>query len=157
MKSSAGPWTLIEHAEPISLIRLDPGSDLPNWADGLPLTSVIWSARETTVVCPSRCVPDSLPGTIEGPMTAFELGEDLSFTVSGVMSALAVPLAEAQVSLFALSTFDTHWVLVAAQSTQAAKASWARDGHTIVEAAQPRKARHAMQAEADQTTDEVTE
>ncbi len=130
--------TLLEHPEPISVVKLAAGSDLPVWADGLPITSVTWTSRETSVVCPSRCIPDALPGTIEGPFTAFEVAGDLPLTLTGILSSLTEPLAQAQVSAFAISTYATDWLLVKAQSTQAAKASWALAGFDVVEATMPR-------------------
>lgn len=130
---ATGPWTLLEYVEPVSIVKLPAGSDLPDWADGLPLTSVTWTARETSVVCPTRCIPDSLPGRIEGPFTAFEVAGHLPFNINGVLQALTTPLAEAQVAVFILSTFETEWLLVPGQHARAARASWARAGHQIIE------------------------
>lgn len=119
-------WNLIEYRELVSLIRMDAGADLPAWADGLPITSVTWTDRETTVVCPTRCIPDSPPGTVEGPFVALELVGALDLTATGVLHSLTAPLAEVQVPVLALSTFASQWLLIPAQSAQAALASWAR-------------------------------
>ncbi len=114
------------------MVKLPPGSGYPRWADGLPMTSVTWSRRDTTVICPTRSVPDRLPGTVEGPLAAFELQGPVDFTLSGVLAALLVPLAEAQVPVFAISTFDTDWVLVPGHVTQAARAAWLQAGFIVL-------------------------
>jgi hypothetical protein len=44
---------------------------------------------------------------------------------------MASPLAEAKISLFAVSTFDTDYLLVAAGTLPAAIAALERAGHTI--------------------------
>ena len=49
----------------------------------------------------------------------------------GVLSALASPLAEAKISLFAISTFDTDYLLVASPTLSATIAALERAGHTI--------------------------
>ncbi len=124
--------TIVEYQEPLSVVRLAPGTGFPRWADGLPMTSVTWSRRDTSVVCPTRSVPDRLPGTIEGPFAAFELQEPVDFGLCGVLAGLIVPLAEAQVPAFAISTFETDWVLVPGQLTRAARAAWVQAGFTVL-------------------------
>jgi hypothetical protein len=52
-------------------------------------------------------------------------------TEIGVLSALASPLAEAKVSLFAISTFDTDYLLVASETLSAAVGALERAGHKI--------------------------
>jgi hypothetical protein len=49
----------------------------------------------------------------------------------GVLAALAMPLAEAKISLFAISTFDTDYLLVTSETLPAATAALERAGHTI--------------------------
>jgi hypothetical protein len=52
-------------------------------------------------------------------------------TEIGVLAALAMPLAEAKISLFAVSTFDTDYLLIASETLLAAIAALERAGHTI--------------------------
>jgi len=49
----------------------------------------------------------------------------------GVLAALAKPLAEAKISLFAVSTFDTDYLLVASETLSAAIAALERAGHIL--------------------------
>jgi uncharacterized protein len=43
---------------------------------------------------------------------ALELAGPLDFSLTGVVSALVVPLADAEVPIFVLSTFETDYLLV---------------------------------------------
>ena len=127
-------WTLREHTEPLSIIKMEAGAPLHPWADGLPLTVVVWSAAETTVVCPTRCIPDELPGSVHGPFVAFSVEGARHYSLSGVLSELVRPLAELQVSVLAYTTVDTNWILVPTQQIAAAKAGWALAKHVVEEA-----------------------
>jgi hypothetical protein len=52
-------------------------------------------------------------------------------TEVGVLSALASPLAEAKLSLFTISTFDTDYLLVASETLSAVISALERTGHKI--------------------------
>ena len=55
----------------------------------------------------------------------------LGFALVGVMSALAAPLANAGISIFALSTFDTDYILVKARDLEDAVRILETAGHRI--------------------------
>jgi uncharacterized protein len=57
--------------------------------------------------------------------------------LTGVLSALLEPLAEAEVPVFTISTFDTDWVLVPSEEAGRAAEAWRRTGHTVRPALQP--------------------
>ena len=54
-----------------------------------------------------------------------------SGAVAGVLASLTTPLAEAGVSVFAISTFDTDYLLVKAEDLERAVDVLRRRGHTI--------------------------
>jgi hypothetical protein len=59
---------------------------------------------------------------VHGPFVLSEIG---------VLAALATPLAEAKISLFAVSTFDTDYLLVASETLSAGIAALERAGHIV--------------------------
>ena len=106
-----------------------PMRPLPDWATHGSFFSVTRTGDELSVVSEISQVPvgvQSQPGwrvfKVHGPFVLSEIG---------VLSALAAPLAEAKISLFAVSTFDTDYLLVAAETLSAAIAALGRAGHTI--------------------------
>lgn len=128
-------WNLLQHPEPLKVVRLGPGSDVPAWAVSSSLLTVSATAEETTLVCAAGDVPRKAPQ--EGPFTAFEVEGPLDFSLTGVLAALLEPLAEAGVSVFAVSTFSTDWLLVPQERADDAADAWRRRGHTVAPAHPP--------------------
>jgi hypothetical protein len=67
-----------------------------------------------------RCEPGWRALAVEGP---------LDFGLTGILASIATPLAEAGISLFAISTFDTDYVLVKAERLDDAMEALRRAGH----------------------------
>jgi hypothetical protein len=117
-------------AGPLAVCRLAPEAGVPSWAlkDGA-LASVTRTAEELSLVCPAEAVP---PGIItEGPWRAIVVQGPLDFAWVGILASLSGCLARAGVSLFALSTFDTDYLLVKERDLPAALAALESDGHRI--------------------------
>jgi hypothetical protein len=114
------------------VVRLGPGSALPAWAESASVFSVTATATETSVVCAARNVPTK--ARHQRPFTAFEVQGPLDFALTGVLASLLVPLADAEVSVFTLSTFDTDWILVPTGDAERAAEEWRRCGHRVVPA-----------------------
>lgn len=130
--SAQGPWALELRVLPESLAvcRLSPESPLPAWAADLgPFVSITRTADELSIVCPAGAVP---PGTrAEGPWRALQVQGPLEFAWVGILAALSACLARAGVSLFALSTFDTDYLLVKEGDLGTALLALQSDGHRI--------------------------
>ena len=122
-------YTLVRHPDALAVVRLGPGSDIPTWATSSTLFSVTATAAETSIVCHASTVPTK--ARREGPFVAYEVAGPLDFALTGVLSTLLAPLAEAEISVFTLSTFDTDWILVRAGKADEADAAWQAAGHTI--------------------------
>lgn len=123
---------LMRHAEPVAFVRLPAGAEPHwDWRSG-PLASITYTDSETSVVCAFASVPDGV--VVQGPLTAFEIAGPLDFTMVGVLSGLLEPLARQGISILALSTFDTDWILVEADRTEDAQTTWKRTGNTVAPA-----------------------
>ena len=123
---------LREHPQAVSVVRLPVDSPDPAWARGAPLASVTRTRDELSVVCPSSSLPERLPGPVQGPFAVFEVEGPLDFALTGILAALLRPLADGGTSVFALSTYDTDWVLVPAGSAAPARAAWLAAGHEVL-------------------------
>ena len=130
--SAAGTHTLQQFPEKLVVARLAPGADVPDWAESSSLFSVTATATETSIVCAGRSVPKKVPQA--GPFTAFAVEGTLDLTATGILAALLVPLAEAEVPVFCVSTYDTDWVLVPTAKADAAADAWRRRGHSVAPA-----------------------
>ena len=122
-------YELIRHLDALAVVRLGPGADVPSWATASTLFSVTATAAETSLVCHASSVPTK--ARKEGPFVAFEVVGPLDFALTGVLRSLLGPLAEADVSVFTLSTFDTVWLLVHATAADRAGEAWTAASHTV--------------------------
>ena len=133
--TTSPPLTLVMHDELLVVVRLGAGADIPDWASAGTLFSVTATASETSLVCGARGVPRKVRQ--QGPFTAFSVAGSLDFALTGVLAGLLAPLAEAQVPVFAVSTFDTDWLLVPADRAAAAAEAWRRSGTAVRGADEP--------------------
>src|SRR5216683_8269469 len=97
-------------SERFAISRLGADSPIPAWAMQGPFFSVTRTGDELSVVTELSRVPvgvQSQPGwrvlKVHGPFVLSEIG---------VLASLATPLADARISLFAVSTFDTDYLLL---------------------------------------------
>ena len=125
-------FTLERFPEKLAVVRLGAGAEVPAWAESSSLFSVTATATETSVVCATRSVPRKARS--QGPFTAFAVQGPLDFALTGVLVALLTPLAEAGISVFTVSTYDTDWVLVPKDDADRAAQEWERRGHSVVTA-----------------------
>jgi hypothetical protein len=93
-----------------AIVRLDPDARIPEWVDGGRFWSVTRSESELSVVCRQDDVPAG--ASAERGWIALRLAGPLDFTLTGVVASLCMPLAEARIPIFVLSTFETDYLLV---------------------------------------------
>src|SRR5262249_16227320 len=100
--------TITVHPERYAICRLEPRASVPAWAVGLNFLSVTRTARELSIVCEDARVPESAHA--EHQRRLLQIEGTLAFTLSGVLASVAEPLAEAEISIFAVSTYDTDYL-----------------------------------------------
>ncbi|MGZ3651497.1 MAG: ACT domain-containing protein [Bdellovibrionota bacterium] len=106
-------------AETFSVCRLSAAAPIPEWALGSRgLLSLTRTAQELSLVCETRLVPAGIKA--ETDWRALAVAGVLDFSLTGILASLANPLAKAGISLFAVSTFDTDFILVKAMNLEAA-------------------------------------
>jgi hypothetical protein len=94
--------------------------------------SVTRTPAELSAVCDVEAVP---PGVkTEAPWSMLAVRGPLDFNLTGVLAALATPLARAGISIFAISTYDTDYVLVRTDDLDRAVLALRKAGHNIDEA-----------------------
>ena len=115
--------------ERFAISRLAADAPIPPWAKQGSFFSVTRTGDELSIVTELARVP---PGVHSQPgWRVFKVHGPFVLSEIGVLSALAAPLAEAKISLFAISTFDTDYLLVAAETLSAAINALGQAGHTI--------------------------
>jgi uncharacterized protein len=117
------------HPGSYAVVRLEPDAELPAWAAGEPFSSVTRTESELSIVCPEDGVPAG--ASAERGWRLLEVAGPLDFSLTGVLASLAAPLAAADVTLFALSTFETDYLLVREPHLSRASAALRHAGHTV--------------------------
>ena len=69
--------------------------------------------------------------TVEGPWSALRIIGQLDFSLTRILSQCSTLLADAQISLFAVSTFDTDYFLVRKEAGDSAIAAWRSGGINV--------------------------
>ncbi len=126
---------LIQYRQPMACVRLEPDEPDPVWAEGSPLVSISRSAEELSVICPTSCLPDNLPGPVGGPFIVVRMAGALEFSQIGVLVSLLSPLSNAGIPVLTVSTYDTDWVLIEASRGSEAASVWRAAGYTVTEEA----------------------
>jgi uncharacterized protein len=118
-----------------AISRLPAKADLPAWA-GKAFTSIARTADELSIVCEERRLPADVGGIelqIERGWVLLKVLGPLPLDAIGVLASITRPLAEAAISLFAISTFDTDYILVKRIHAKQAIAALTLAGHRLVE------------------------
>ena len=101
-----------------AVCRLSPNSDIPQWAIQSSFYSVTKTPEELSIVCAQEDVTEGVKSEQDWKMLQVE--GPLDFSVTGIISSLACPLAEAEISIFALSTYDSDYIMVKQSSLKKA-------------------------------------
>jgi uncharacterized protein len=112
-----------------AVVRLEPDAPLPDWVLGGTFWSITRSDTELSVVCRESDVPSE--ASAERGWCALEVAGPLDFSLTGVVASLVTPLADAEIPIFVLSTFETDYLLVRERDLERAVASLTGAGHAV--------------------------
>ena len=112
-----------------AVCRLDADGGVPEWVTGL-FVSVTRTRDELSIVCVEGLAPEGTK--CENGWRIFQVAGPLEFSLTGILAAIAVPLANAEVSIFAVSTFDTDYVLVREENLAKAVEALRVAGHHVL-------------------------
>jgi hypothetical protein len=112
-----------------AVCRLPADAASPSWPDG-DFVSITRTMEELAVVCREETVPEDIRREVGWRCLRVE--GTLDFSLVGVLASLVGPLADAGVSVFVTSTFDTDYLMVRQadleRSTEALRAAGHRVG-----------------------------
>jgi len=123
-------FTLSLLPDVLAVCRLPAGAALPDWAAGGNLLVFVWTEESLSLVCPAAGVPEDAQA--ERGWRALKVQGPLDFSLVGVLAELAGVLADAGVSIFAVSSFETDYVLVKESWLEGALHALRRVGHRVV-------------------------
>src|SRR5512135_3713254 len=115
----------------LAVCRLAPDAAVPAWALVGAFFSITRTADELSLVVDEGAVPISVAR--ESGFRALKLEGPFPFSFTGVLASVLDPLAAARISIFAVSTFDTDYVLVRQEALAAALAALRAAHHKVPE------------------------
>jgi hypothetical protein len=118
------------HDAALSICHLPQGSEVPTDILSQPFSYFFRTHDEATLICPTAVAPQE--SKAEHGFIPFELVGPFEFNATGVLTQVANPLAAAGISIVALSTFNTDYVLIKADHREKAIETLRRAGHTVL-------------------------
>ncbi len=113
----------------LAVSRLDPQAEIPSWAVASLPFSVTRTQEELSIICPESCVPAGI--VCERGWRILQFEGPFDFGAVGVLASVADPLAAAGISILALATYDTDYVLVREALIERAVTVLRTHGHTV--------------------------
>lgn len=115
-------------ADTFAVCRLPPDAPVPLCA-AAEFISITRTAEELSIVCPIDQAPTG--ANCESPWTCFKLEGPFHFSLTGVLASFLDPLAQDGIPIFAVSTFDTDYILVKKDHAATAVETLIKAGHTL--------------------------
>ena len=113
-----------------AIVRFAADAPVPDWATNGEFTSITRTADELSVVCAAENLPADVHSSqrwiclkLEGPFP---------FSMTGVLLSFIEPLSANGVPIFAISTFDTDYVLIQEEFARRALDILRQAGHALM-------------------------
>jgi uncharacterized protein len=116
--------------ERLAVCQLAAGTHVPEWAVTAGFFCVTQTAQELSIVCEESRVPSEV--RVERDWIALKLEGPFPFSMTGVLSSFLCPLADAAIPIFAVSTFDTDYVLIKREKLDSAIKALGAAGYEII-------------------------
>ncbi len=117
------------HDERLAIARLPQTAAFPAWAQGR-FVHLARTPDEVSIVCAQVHVPADVQQ--ERDKIALGIEGVIPMTTVGILAALCGALAKETVPVFALSTYDTDWLLVSAARFDDARRALESVGHSVI-------------------------
>lgn len=114
----------------LAICRLPPGTATPAWAArARRFLTISRTAEELSITADAEVVPPE--AHCARGYRAIRVQGALAFDLVGVLVSIAAPLAEAGISIFNISTYDTDYILVKTADLARAVVALERAGHRV--------------------------
>lgn len=123
------PLTLQLLNDTYSIHRLQQKADIPAAALAAPFVSITRTDDELSIVIPQSIKLES--DNQETDWRCLKVMGPLDFSLTGILARISKVLAEAEISIFAVSTFDTDYILIKSAKTEKAVNTLQNAGYTI--------------------------
>lgn len=109
--------------------QFHPDKHIPYWALMGDFVSLTRTPQELSIVCQQDNVPEDIEA--ERGWRCVQVQGAFDFSVSGVNASLAVPLADADISVLAIATYSTDYLLIKEKDVERALQVLEQSGHSV--------------------------
>ncbi len=110
------PFIIIDGV--FSLCRLAPGDAIPSWALQSRFYTISKTSDELSVVCESLYVPAEVKQ--DGNWRLLKIASVLNLSLTGITAKFSTALANADINLCVIATYETDYILVKQEKLQLA-------------------------------------
>ncbi len=121
--------TLKLHPGRLAVCRLEPNQSLPAWLARAEFYAVTRTPQELSLIVPEDWVGRDWKA--ETGFRALGVVGTLDFSWVGILAELTAALANAEVSVFAISTYDTDYILVRESDLARSRGALEAAGHRV--------------------------
>ena len=131
-------WNLSEKKLTMKLLRgkygvcrLDKSDLIPEWMQNSDFLSITRTQEELSVVCSEESIPNDIK--CEKDWRILKIEGPLDFSLVGILASISTVLAQKKISIFAVSTYDTDYILVKNKDIDSAIAALTSEGYEIID------------------------
>lgn len=116
--------------ENYGVCRLDKTELIPEWSKNSDFFSITKTSDELSIVCSQDSIPDNIK--CEKDWRILKVEGPLDFSLVGILSSISTVLKEKGISIFAISTYDTDYILVKNNDIDNAIESLIEGGYEVI-------------------------
>lgn len=114
----------------LGVCKLDKKDSIPQWAFNSEFFSITKTQEELSIVCREDIIPNHIK--FEGHWRALKVEGPLDFSLIGILASISSILASANISIFAISTFDTDYILLKEDNLNKALEILGNNGYKVI-------------------------
>jgi len=115
-----------------AICQLSPKDSIPDLSKLGDFWSITKTEEEISIIIPENLIPNGNCKTEKG-WRAIKIIGPLYFSLTGIIASLSTVLAKAGISIFAVSTYNTDYLLVKEKNLEQSKEVLEKNGHKIIE------------------------
>lgn len=113
-----------------AVCQLSADAPLPDWLPTSGFVSTTRTPEELSIVCPDSGIPSDIKA--DRGWVCLKLHGPFPFSLTGILSSFIAPLSANAIPIFAISTYDTDYVLIKQGFGDSALDVLAKAGHTLL-------------------------
>jgi hypothetical protein len=117
--------------EKCGVCRLDKTELIPEWSKNSDFFSITRTSDELSVVCSEDNIPNDIK--CEKDWRVLKIEGPLDFSLIGILASISTILAQKGISIFAISTYDTDYILVKNKDIDSAIDSLINERYEVIQ------------------------